>query len=178
MKNSTGKTANHGFTLIEIMITITVAMILLSLAVPSFRSTILNARMAANANEFVTAINLARSSAVRYQRDATVCPTDDFAAAVPTCNGGTDWSDGWIVWVDKDRDDATDADEILAVHEPLAGASTLTSGGNSEFTYDARGFGTSGADTLSLCDDRTNETGRTVSVNNAGRTSVATLACS
>jgi len=166
-----------GFTLLELIVTLAVAALLLSVGIPGFQSVTMNSRLIAQTNEFVTAINMARSAAVRYQRNATVCLTSNFDAAVPTCDAGTDWSNGWVVWVDRDRDGSVDAAEVIAVHEPLAGTSTLLSTTTNRFTYDARGFALVAGDDLSLCDGRTGETGRIVSVNAAGRTNVSDGAC-
>ena len=167
----------RGFSLLELMVVLAVASIILTVGVPSFRAAVLDARMVSETNEFVSSVNLARAAAVQYQRNAVICTTADFSAAVPTCSGASDWTNGWIVWVDKDRDAAVDANEVLAVQEPLSDTTTF-SGGNDRFTYDARGFGLAGADTLTVCDNRSNETGRRVRVNAAGRTSVAQLTCS
>lgn len=172
-----GKPAK-GFTLLELLVTVTVAALLLATGVPGFRAIIMNSRLVGQTNEFVTAINVARSSAVRYQRNATVCLSSDFDAAVPSCDGGTDWSTGWIVWVDRNRDSAPSAGEILSVHEPLSGSLSLMSTAANRFTYDARGFAVVAGDDLTLCDGRAGETGRVISVNDAGRTSVAEAACS
>lgn len=167
-----------GFNLLELLVTLTVASIVISVGIPSFRGVIMDNRMASEANRFMTSVNTARSYAVRYQREATVCATADYNAAVPSCEATTDWSNGWIVWVDKDRDSATDADEIISVHEPLSDSSTFTSAAQSEFTYDGRGFGTGAGDTLTLCDNRTGEMGRVISINNTGRTNVTRAECS
>ena len=64
-------------------------------------------RLVSQSNQFVTSVKMARSAAVRFQRPATVCSSDNFDAAVPTCSNNDDWSDGWIVWVDKNRDTLT-----------------------------------------------------------------------
>jgi type IV fimbrial biogenesis protein FimT len=168
----------NGFTLLELMVTLAIASILLSVGVPSFRNIIMDNRLVNHANQFVTSVNLARSAAVRYQRNATICTSANYSAAVPTCNGGSNWTQGWIVWVDKDRDDAIDANEIISVHEPLSGSVSLTSGGASRFTYDARGFSVTAADNMALCDGRDAETGRLIKVNNVGRTSVSRNTCS
>ena len=167
----------RGFTLLELMVVLAVASIILSLGVPSFRGAVLDSRMVSEANQFVSSVNLARAAAVQYQRNAMICTTSNFDAAVPTCSGATDWTNGWIVWVDKDRDAVTDANEVLAVQEPLSDSTSFTSGATDRFGYDARGFGLDGADTLTLCDGRTNETGRRIRVNAAGRTNVAQLNC-
>jgi type IV fimbrial biogenesis protein FimT len=166
-----------GFTLLELILTLSVAALLLSIGVPSFRALMMNSRMIAQTNEFITSVKMARSAAVRYQRDATICLSSDYDAAVPTCDAGTDWSAGWIVWVDKNRDSATAADEILAVHEPLDGSTTLTSTATNRFVFDARGFAQVAGDNVTLCDSRTGETGRVIKVNNAGRTNVSEFTC-
>ncbi len=168
---------NKGFTLLELMVTVGVAAILLSVGVPSFRAVIMDNRLVRDSNQFVASINLARSSAVRFQRNATICPSANYSANTPTCAATTDWSDGWIVWVDKDRDGATDADEVLAAHPPIDDSTVFTSTNAALFSYDARGFGVSPADNLTMCDDRSGETGRSIKVNNIGRTNVSRQGC-
>lgn len=168
----------NGITLLELLVTLAVVSLLLSAGVPGFRNVIMDNRLVSEANEFVTAVNLARSSAVRYQRNATVCASTNFNATVPSCAGTSDWSTGWIIWVDKDRDSVTDANEVIAVNGPLSDSTTFTSTGASAFTYDALGFGVTAGDDLTLCDDRGGEMGRQISVNNVGRTSVARQVCS
>ena len=168
---------NKGFTLLELMVTVGVAAILLSVGVPSFRSVIMDNRLVRDSNQFVASINLARSSAVRFQRIATICASANFNAPVPTCNATTDWSNGWIVWVDKDRDGATDAAEILAVHPPIDDSTVFASTNAALFSYNARGFGVSPADNLTMCDNRSGEIGRSIKVNNVGRTNVSREAC-
>jgi len=79
----------NGFSLIELMVTMSMAAIVLSIGVPSFRSVIMDNRLVTQANEFVTSVNLARSAAVRYQRNAMVCTSANYDAAVPSCTAST-----------------------------------------------------------------------------------------
>ncbi len=167
-----------GFTLLELMVTLAIASILLSVGVPGFRSVIMDSRLVRDSNHFVASINLARSSAVRFQRSATVCTSANFNAVLPSCSGSSDWSQGWIVWVDKDRDGAIDANEILSVQEPMDSVTTFSATNAALFSYDARGFGSSPADELLMCDDRSGETGRRIRVNAVGRTHVKQQGCS
>ena len=167
-----------GFTLLELMVTLAIASILLSVGVPGFRSVIMDSRLVRDSNHFVASINLARSSAVRFQRSATVCTSANFNAVLPSCSGSSDWSQGWIVWVDKDRDGAIDANEILSVQEPMDSVTTFSATNAALFSYDARGFGSSPADELMMCDDRSGETGRRIRVNAVGRTHVKQQGCS
>ncbi len=167
----------RGLSLIELIVTMAIAAIVLGVGVPTFGNVVADNSMASNANRFVASINLARSSAVRFQRDAVICASSNYNAATPTCDTGTDWSAGWVVYVDKDRDGAIDADEVQSVFEPFSDDVSFASGTVSRFTYDARGFVDNG-DTLTLCDDRTGEMGREVRINGAGRVSVVRQVCS
>ncbi len=165
-----------GFTLLELLVTLSIAAILITVGVPNFNGVIMDSRLTTQANQFLRSINLARSAAVRHQRNAVICVSANYDAPVPTCTPSTDWSNGWIVWVDKNRDAATSANEIISVFAPLAGTTTFSSLAVSDFTYDARGFVITGDD-LTLCDNRTGETGRRIRVNPVGRINISRQGC-
>ena len=175
--SNSGIRREGGFTLIELMVTIGILAIVLSVGVPSYRGIVMDNRMATQANLFATSIKLARSNAVKFQRNATVCSSTNFDATVPTCAASNDWSTGWIVWVDKDRDSAPDANEIISVAGPVHQASELK-GSVSQFAYDGRGFALTAAGNLTLCDSRSGEMGRVIKVNATGRTNVSRQGCS
>jgi len=84
----------RGFTLMEVMITITVLAIVLTVGVPGFQGLIQNSRVAANTNDLISAMNIARSEAGRRGVAVTVCASTDGA----TCSGGATWDEGWIVF--------------------------------------------------------------------------------
>lgn len=81
------------FTLVELLITIAVAAILVSLAVPSFNTMLLNNRLTGQANAFMSALNYARAGALTQNVNVQVCPVG--ATGSVTC--GANWSAGWIV---------------------------------------------------------------------------------
>ena len=86
-----------GFTLIELMVTIAIAAILLTVAVPSFTTYLRNAELTSASNNLIATINTARGEAMKRNRRTMVVPTSN----------GTDWTTGWVVFVDlngnKDR---------------------------------------------------------------------------
>ena len=120
----------HGFTLIELMVTMALAAILLTIGVPSFQSMMRNNRAATQANEFMSALNLARSEAVKRGQRASLCPSTDQA----NCTGGTDWRAGWIVFVDTSTDpNVATVGEVLRVGEAFSGTPTFTGPVNIRF---------------------------------------------
>lgn len=105
-------TRNHGFTLIELMVTLLVAAILLGVAVPNFSRLVESNRVTAATNELVAALNGARSEAVRRGRDVVICASDDGN----DCGAANGWRDGWLMFGDTDGNGALDAgEEVLRV---------------------------------------------------------------
>ncbi|WP_341707783.1 GspH/FimT family pseudopilin [Halopseudomonas sp.] len=82
---------SRGFTLIELMVTITVAAVLLTIALPSFVNTTLNSKLRATANNLSAAAMLARSEAIKRNSATRLCASDNGTS----CSGA--WEDGWIV---------------------------------------------------------------------------------
>lgn len=99
------------FTLIELMITVAIAAIVLAIAIPSFNTQILNSRSVALGEELASAINYARSEAVKRGARVSICASGDGVG----CNGA--WTNGWIVFVD-----AAATDNAAAVVVPAAPA--------------------------------------------------------
>ncbi len=108
-----------GVTLIELVVTLSIAAILLTIGVPSFQDLMRNNRSAAQVNEFLTALNLARSEAVKRGASVSVCSSTDSA----TCRTSsvTNWADGWILYVT-----GTSPLEVLRVWPAMSGTATCT----------------------------------------------------
>lgn len=83
-----------GFTLIELMVTITVAAILIGIAVPSFRGLIISNRLNTLSAEMVDAIGFARSESIKRNRTVVLCRVN--TAGATSCNSGSPWVH-WVV---------------------------------------------------------------------------------
>lgn len=113
--------AQTGFTIVELMVAITVLAVLLGIGVPSFRLTLQGNRITTTANDMVAALQFARSEAVRRGVNVTLCSSGDQA----TCSGT--WANGWIV---RGPDPA---DPPFRVWPAVRPDMALAAGGNVEF---------------------------------------------
>lgn len=125
--------ASHakGFTIIELLVTIAIAAILLTVAAPSYTTFIRNSQLSDAVGEFMAAANAARGNAIKLGTKTYLVPTT-----------GTDWSTGWYVFSDGNWDSVYTAsnpkdvlvmqspapNSILTVSTPAGNDSTLTSG--------------------------------------------------
>jgi prepilin-type N-terminal cleavage/methylation domain-containing protein len=91
----------HGFTLIELMVTVSVAAILLAVAVPSLTSVYERTRSSTAINNIENSIAFARNQAISYGRKIVVCP-----GSGSSCTG--DWIDGYVIFIDDDNDNKVD----------------------------------------------------------------------
>lgn len=151
------QTGKHqsGFTVVELMTTLMIAAIILSLAAPSFRDYVANSRLTTTTNDFVTAISFARSEAVRSANTVRIVAVSPSSA--------NEWGAGWQV-VDS-------GGNVLRVFQGDPATVTMDSDDISTLSFDSRGFLTNlAADTaISICDNRDDETGRLITISVTGR---------
>ncbi len=86
-----------GFTLLELMVTLVVASILLTIAVPSFQAYLSAGRVRTQADLFMAAIASARGEAIKLNQVVTICERNAGGTACAD-NGG--WENGWIIFSD------------------------------------------------------------------------------
>ena len=165
--NATTTRCQRGFTLIELMVTVAVAVIMLAVAVPGFNEIIRSNKLTTNVNGFVQALHLTRSEAIK-SGGATLCASDNGTS----CNGA-DWTKGWIIFSDFDLNGVVNgSDAIVRVNDVMPSGATLPSATATTVTYAGTGFlnGVAGNLTFVFCGGRTGTgAGRTVVVNRTGR---------
>lgn len=104
-----------GFTLLELMVALTIAGILLGLAVPAMGTLIRSSRLSGSSRDFVVDFAVARNEAVQRATTVTVCTSTDLA----TCANAS-WNDGRLIFVDGGAAGVVNGgDQILSVTQPL-----------------------------------------------------------
>ena len=124
-----------GFTLIELMVTVALAVILITVAIPSFTTFMRNAELTSFTNTLLAAINAARGEAMKRGRYAMVVPND-----------GSSWDSGWTVFIDMDGSQSLTTGDITILNSE-AKPTYLTIIGNGSASgstpyvmYDASGY--------------------------------------
>ncbi|MCH7538498.1 MAG: GspH/FimT family pseudopilin [Proteobacteria bacterium] len=159
------KRTQAGFSLYELMVTLTIVGIVLMVGIPNMGAFRQNSRMISTANDLHSSFYLARSEAARSKANITICASTDSMDDPPSCGG--EFEDGWIIFQDDDGDIVVDNGEAIlrrlpARHESL---NIDTTGMGDYFSYAATGLGRGQVLALPpvtvavICDVRGNETG-------------------
>ena len=124
----------RGFTLMELMLVITVLGVLLSIAVPSFKAMSDRNKLTATANDLIMALLSARSEAVKYECNVLVNGV--------TVSGNPSWDDGWVASVTSVAGAPHCTYRKIVQHETYAGSMSIipsTNIGAGPVTYNSEG---------------------------------------
>jgi len=168
------RSRSRGFTLPELLITLGVIAIILSLAVPSVSSIVKDNRLAAKINAVVSDLHLARSEAVKRDVRVILCRSADPNLAVPTCGGNDrDWTTGYLVFTGEDGNNTYQAgtDTLLGRGQPAPQGIQLhnSSSWNNNLEINPNGsLNEGGIAIMALCDDRKEAHGRQITIRLTG----------
>jgi type IV fimbrial biogenesis protein FimT len=166
---------SRGFTLIELMVTLTILAVLTVVAAPSFNEALLGNRLAGVVNSFVASAQLARGEAIKRNSTVRLCRSADGASCATT---GT-WQQGWIVFHDANNDGIVNNGETILQVQQAAPAgyhfTTTSSGAPYSLKFQSMG-GTADSATLVLCraTPTPGKQERTIKLTATGRASVTT----
>lgn len=167
---------SKGFSLIELIVTMAVAAILIIMVVPGFYGMIQNNKVVTMANNFASAINLARIESIKRGIKISLCPAAN--SANTACGNASQWAQGWIIFADSDNNNAIDTpSDLLKVYEPLPlGTNVVASA--AIISFDSSGFLLNGPFTMTLkASGCYGSNGRKLEVISSGRFSVSRTAC-
>jgi len=114
---------NSGFTLLELLVTVSILAIVLSLSAPGMRSLVTGQELRSKANLLTSTLAYARNEAVSRVATISVCGSNGAGA----CSGSTDLSNGWLVFLDENANGTLDgSEELLKQGGEEGGNITLT----------------------------------------------------
>jgi type IV fimbrial biogenesis protein FimT len=180
------KHKQFGFTLLELMVAVSIAGILATLAAPSFRTLLVRRSVQAAAESLVADMRLARSESLKRSTRTVICKSTD-GANCDVAGVDNNWKVGWIVFVDMNSDGLFTAaspgvagDELVKVQQSLPNIATIQQDVNPSntrviFRYEPTGWSKASSQSFNVTPvggAAGDATTRVVCVSNNGRPSL------
>lgn len=163
-----------GFTIIELLIVLTIVGIFGMIAVPGFLQTIRDNRLTAQANDMLGVLYFARSEAIKLHDDVQLC----ISSNQTSCTAGS-YEDGWLIWNDADDSGTVESSEIIRVGGGLDGGNVIyhaltdaATVATNTVTFSSRGL-SSAQGTWQICDTRGASEAKAVVLSLSGRAKVS-----
>jgi len=151
-------TTAAGFSVVELLVTLVLIAISVSLALPSLQQFSANNQVQSASSSIVSGLNMARFNAITTGEETTICPSADGSS----CSEDS-WGDGWIVFTDEDGDGAADEVELVRIAE-IEG-NILASGFGEALVFESDGTTTRDNETvITSCYQHTAVSGKCVNI--------------
>lgn len=161
------RTKHSGFTLTELLLILSALGILLSIAIPSYRSAVAATESHTARSSLQSSIMQSAQAALVRGQHVVLCPSTDQT----TCTGDYDWSVGWIAFVDANGDRARNPSEPrVFTHQSIgSNARLISSTGRRRLVFQPNG-GMAGSNvSFTLCDRRGASRALALIFSNGGR---------
>lgn len=163
----TGMKKENGFSLIELMITLSITGILLGYSAPNFNQLKLNKYMDSERNRLTVSLNFARSYAITSQEHIITCPSSTGF----DCDAKSNWHQGWIIFVDANKNREVDNNDLIlrkedSMRDEIKSTSTIY---RQKIRYNGMGFSPGTNLSINFCDSRGDAFAKSIILNNAGR---------
>ncbi|MES9972319.1 MAG: GspH/FimT family pseudopilin [Candidatus Thiodiazotropha sp.] len=161
-----------GFTLFELIVTLSILLIILGMGIPGFRALTAKNLQASEINTFVHHFQLARSLSITKQTHHVLCPSRDGVS----CSNDGEWGQGYILYEDSNPNRSRDQNEQLhGVHRPNQemGIEIESSQHRRFVVYGGDGRPSGYNLTLTFCDPASLIPPKAVILNNVGRVRVS-----
>ena len=146
------KPAQGGFSVIELMVVVSIVGVLTALAAPSMSELIARWRTNAVAEQVASALTLARVEAIRRSGNVVMQKSNStYSGSTNNCSTNQQWSCGFILYADVDRNGSQDAgDVVLREIDIPPGISLLNMSGasNAALTFNRWGLGNQGLNAM------------------------------
>lgn len=157
-----------GFTLMELLISIAVSVIFVTVAIPAMRDLYQSNARVTSVNRLVGALHFARTEAINRTRKITLCPSNDGSR----CDDSLEWQNGWMVFANSDGDTASRADDepVIRVQTAIDGGIRLVNGSSRRYlVYQPSGTATGYSSKFLACDPDGNLEPVGIWLSNTGR---------
>lgn len=184
----TGPRNQHGFTLQELMISIAILFIVTAIGIPGYISYVRNGSRDNTVTDLFSNMYYARSEAIKLNTNVSMCRTGDTTAAAPVCGGtAKDWTSGWLIFVDSNKDGALDnGEKLLKIGSPIKNKngiqikSNATADPSISFLNDGSlKIAAGGSAIFGICDNRDGtynpSYGRYITITPMGRPEITTI---
>ena len=167
-----------GFTVIELMIVLSIIAVLIVVAAPSMRTMIISNQLRSVSGDLQSDMSIARSEASKLSQRVVICASSD----QDTCTSGSAWSAGWIVFVDANnngqRATSGTAEPLIRIREAIPASIGITAPGVSALSFRAIGI-VNTASNFTICPTTaaTGVPGRSINMNALGRVQTINIAC-
>ena len=167
------RNSKQGFTLVELVIGVAVAMILASIAAPNLQRIIQNNKMTALHNELLAVLSFKRSTAITRGTWINFCKSNPKSTG---CDLSKDSCDsGWIVFSDKNSNGIVDVGEkIIGLKKDMPDTIRMTSS-RQRILYNSEGYAIGFTGKFTFCDSRGDSAKKGLVMSNSGRVRVATV---
>ena len=133
-----------GFTLVELLVTLSIVAILTAIGIPSYISFITSSNIAAESTALMGDLQFARSQAIKQGQVVSICTA--YTNGTPgayACAGTTDWKIyGWVVYTGNTTG-IIPAASFLRIQKPFTTTDTINSGSTTtayQWCFNSFGF--------------------------------------
>lgn len=161
----------YGFTLVELMITLSVVGIVFSLSIPGIGELIASSRQTSAINQLVTHLHLARSEAIKRGLKTVLCTSLD----AQTCSKQIRWEQGYIVFTDENGNKQPDkGEQLLRVYSSKPNGLIISSSkARTRLTFQPSGRSPGSNATISFCANQASNNPKALIISNTGRPRVS-----
>lgn len=163
-----------GFTLVELLISLSVIGIMMSVGVPLLLTFMEEVQLKSDTNDMFFSLILARSEAVTRNATVSLCKINPNSPE--SCDNSKSWESGWIAFVDLDSDGVRDGGEIIFNSYTGMNTNSAVSSTNFSNSISYLPSGSSNTNgTITICVN--NNVAKNIFVNATGRPRVSGSSC-
>ena len=158
-----------GLSQIELMIVISIIMILVSITTPTVGNMLKKHTLVGSSNVLFADLNFARQTAIAHSSRTIICPVQNVTLDELQCAKTNNWVNGWIIFVDQNRNLIIDNQEKILRVGHMDQNLTANSAGRRYFRFDTTGMALGLPGSIYICRKDKSNNGHRIVISNVGR---------